>query len=222
MRICLISALIFLLSCASVPERHIASEEPITFGEVDANPSVVKLFPTHSGHPDLHHFFLELKNSKQKLIDVELKDIVLEEANRVQTTHIRRISLGRYEIEINKDNIDFKTLKFLVQKKLIKHQLVPLKKPVRKHSSVVILTNEDNHLTARLGLKDKNGASVDLQANPEIILEGLGEVSELKMIKSGVWEFVISYPEDNQVFYISVRANGVLVERLFRFQHVEK
>jgi hypothetical protein len=42
------------------------------------------------------------------------------------------------------------------------------------------------------------------------------------MVKEGVWEFTISYPGVNQILYVTLKANGVELERLFRFQHVEK
>jgi hypothetical protein len=74
----------------------------------------------------------------------------------------------------------------------------------------------------RLTLRDRRNLPVEMQQSPEIILEGIGEVSGLKMVKAGVWEFTISYPEVNQILYVSLRANGVKIERLFRFQHVEK
>ena len=221
MRLALLLSLFFVMSCASGPARNVASTQAISFGEVDAKRSTIKLF-SNSGHPDLHQFYLEFRNTQKALVDVELHDIVVKDAKKILTSHIRRISLGRYEVEIDKENLNFKNLKFVVQKKTLKHQLVSLKKPVQKNSSIVIVSNEFYHLKARLTLKDKDDSLVVVQHEPDIVFTGMGEISIPKMVKNGVWEFEIAYPDENQIIYLSVRANGVLLEKLFRFQHVEK
>ena len=193
----------------------------MAFGDVDIKSSQVKMY-SNSGHPDLHHFYLELRNSHKELVDVELRDIVIKEGKKIPSTYIRRISLGRYEIEIDKQDLSFKSLKFAIQTKTLKHQLVRLKKPVLEYSSISILSNEHHLMKARLILKDKKGSGIQVQHEPEIIFTGIGEVSPIKMIKKGVWEFEISYIDANQIMYLSVRANGVLLEKLLRYQHVEK
>jgi len=223
MKATLLLSIFFLISCASGPERKIASvETPIIFGEVDTKHSHVRLFPTSTGQPELHHFFLELRNAKKDLVDVALEDMNLREFNKKKNTLIRRISLGRYEIEVNKDHLEFNTLKFLVQRKTIKHKFVPFRKPIRTHSAIVFVINEHHRIKARLILKDKLDSEVEVEGKPEVIFEGLAEVSVPKMVKTGLWEFDIAYPEVNQIIYLSVRANGVLLDRLYRFQHVEK
>lgn len=222
MRAALLFLIPFLFSCASGPERTIASNSPIVLGEVVPAESVVKRFSNSSLHPDLHYFYLELKSGPKKLVDVELNEIEIKESGKRISSKIRRISLGRYEIEIDQDNLDYKKLKFLVQKKSLKHQLVALRKPVKQHSSMKVLSNENNRLKVRLILKDKAGSMVEVQQFPEIVLEGTGEVSDMVMVKPGIWEIEIGYPEENVILYLSARANGVLLERLYRFQHVEK
>ncbi len=221
MRVALLLPLFFLISCASGPERNIASTEIIIYGDVDSSLSSVKPFPD-TGHPDIHHFYLELRNSKKKLIDVELREIVIKEDKKILTSHLRRISLGRYEVEIDKENLDIKNLKFAVQKKSVKHKLLSFKKPVQMHSSMVILSNEAHRLTIRLTLKDKNASLVQVQILPDVVFMGSGDLSTPKMVKTGIWEFHLDYPDENQIFYLSVRANGVLLEKLLRYQHVEK
>lgn len=190
-------------------------------GEVDIKLSKVKIY-SDSGHPDLHHFYLEIRNSGKMLVDVELRDIVIKEGRKPLNIYIRRISVGRYEVEVDKPNLNFSALKFTIQEKPLKHQLVRLKKPVRENSSIVIISNENHRFKARLTLKDKNGSSFEVPHIPEIIFAGIGDVSELKSVRPGVWEFEIIYPEDNQIIYLSVRANGVLLYKLLRYQHVEK
>jgi hypothetical protein len=53
-------------------------------------------------------------------------------------------------------------------------------------------------------------------------MDGVEELSVPQMVTSGVWEVIVTYPDMNQILHLSVRANGVLLERIFRFQHVEK
>lgn len=215
--------LLFLhISCASGPDRYIASSEPIVIAEIDAKKSLVKLFTSDSPNVDFQHFYFELRNSKKALVDVELKDIVIKESQTILKVRARRISLGRYEVEVEKDFSDMSKLKFLIQKKKLAHKLVNLRKPNKKRSDLIVVSNDNNELQLRLTLRDTQNVPVEMLQPPEIILDGLGEISGLKMAKMGVWEFTITYPEANQIFYVSIRANGVLVERLLRFQHVEK
>ena len=221
MRLAILLSLFFVMSCASRPARNVASTQAISFGEVDAKRSTIKLF-SGTGHSDLHQFYLEFRNTQKALVDVELHDIVVKDAKKILTSHVRRISLGRYKVEIDKESLNFSTLKFFVQKKILKHQLVSFKKPVQENSSIVIVSNEFYHLKARLTLKDKDGSLVVVQHEPDIVFMGIGEISIPKMVKNGVWEFEIAYPDENQIIDLSVRANGVLLDKIFRFQHVEK
>ena len=222
MRLAILLPLFFLFSCASgPPERNIASDDLVVIGEADSKLSIVKFF-SDAGHPDIHHFYLELRSSDKKLTDVDLKDIQIKVGKTKLNSYIRRISLGRYEIEVDHENLDFNKLKFLIQSQTLKHKLEVLQKPVKKHSSIKIISNENHRLKVRLTLKDKNSKLVEVKQVPDIIFSGLGEASALQKIKKGVWEFEISYPEDNQILYLSVRANGVSLDKLFRFQYVEK
>jgi hypothetical protein len=222
MRTVLLLSLFLLTACASRPDRFIASSEPVAIAEIDAKRSMVKLFTSDSGQPDLNYFYFELRDSKKALVDVELKDIVIQESEINLHTRVRRISLGRYEAAVEKDLSDMTKVKFLIQNKKLAHKLVNLQKPNKKQSTLVLLSDSNNDLSLRLTLRDRRNLPVEMQQSPEIILEGIGEVSGLKMVKAGVWEFTISYPEVNQILYVSLRANGVKIERLFRFQHVEK
>ena len=222
MRLAILLPLFFLISCASgLRERNIASNEFVVLGEADSNLSIVKFF-FDAGHPDIHHFYLELRNSHKKLVDVELKDILIKDGKKKLNSYIRRISLGRYEIEVDQTNLNFNKLKFVIQAQTLKHKLVGLQKPIQKKSSITIISNENHRLKLRLTLKDKNGKVVDVQQGPDIIFSGLGEASVPMKTKTGVYEFEITYPEDNQILYLSVRANGVSLYKLFRFQYVEK
>jgi hypothetical protein len=85
-----------------------------------------------------------------------------------------------------------------------------------------ILANHNHELTLELSLKDKNGKVVEMIQMPDIMIEGNGTISDLSLVRKGVWRFQVNYSEDNQIMYFSVRGNGVYLERLQRFQHIEK
>lgn len=222
MRISLLLPLFFLIACAHAPERNIASFEVIAFGEVDPAKSVVQLFPNLSGHPDLHHFYLELRNSNNKLVDIELSEISLKLEKRYPSIYIKRISLGRYQMEVSDHIPTYKKLKFVVQNKIINHSIVKKQKPVKSNSKIKLVSNANHKLKFHVYLKDENNSAVMLDMYPDVILEGMGEFTKPQKLKDGGWEIVISYPELNQVLYISIRANGVLLEKLYRYQHIEK
>jgi hypothetical protein len=222
MRKLLLLSLFFLIACAHAPERNIASFEVITFGEVDPAQSTVHLFPNHSGHPDLHHFYLELRNLNNKLVDIELRDISLKLEKNSPSIYIKRISVGRYQMEVYDHIPHFKKLKLVVQNKIIKHTIVRKQKPVKANSKIKLVSNTNNKLKLHVYLKDEKNSAVILETSPDIILDGLGGLSKPVKVKDGVWEFVIDYPEMNQVLYISIRANGIMLEKLYRHQHIEK
>jgi hypothetical protein len=71
-------------------------------------------------------------------------------------------------------------------------------------------------------LKDEKNSAVILETFPDIILDGLGELSKPLKLKDGVWEFAIDDAEMNQVLYISIRVNRFMLEKLYRYDHIEK
>ncbi len=215
-------SLFLVFACAHAPERSIASLDEIKFGFIDPAQSIVRLFPNTSGHPDLHHFYLELRDSNKLLVDVALSDIVLKIEKKNPSIYIKRISLGRYELEVSDHISHFKKLKFVVQNRSVKHAIVKRQKPAKSHSKVTVISNAENKLKLHISLKDEKNVAVILDMSPDIILDGLGHLSMPQKVKDGVWEIVIDYPEMNQILYISVRANGVMLEKLLRYQHIEK
>lgn len=212
-----ILSLFFLISCSSRPERNLASQAPIVMGSVDIKHSLVRLYSS-----DLQYFYFEFRSEKNVLVDVELKDIVIQEFEKVISTHPRRISLGRYEIEFQNDFADVTKLTFLIQNQNLSHKLINLRKPSKKNSSVTLISSFNNEIFLRLSLNDGQNRPVEMDQEPEIFLDGPGEILEAKMLRVGVWEFSVIHPEENHIFYVTVRSNGVLMDRLFRFQHVEK
>lgn len=154
-------------------------------------------------------------------MDVEKNDIQLSYLGKGVKFSLQRLGQGRYTLEPIKPLDDVSKGVFKVQKQILKNSLISLQKPSRL-SQIKLISNENYELTLELTLKDKKGKAVVASQLPDIILEGLGEVSDLESKGKGVWLFRVKYPEENQVFYLSVRAHGILLERLFRHQHVEK
>jgi len=213
---------LFAFSCAFMPERKIASIEVISFGSIDSQHSSVRLFPSRGGHPDLHFFHLELRDSHKKLTDVALEDIALKVSSKIPSIYIRRISKGKYEIQLADYVSNLKKITFKVQSKTIKTDFQFIQKPSNSNSSMRIVSNNQNILKLTLTLKDEKNSPIKLDATPDVIFEGTGTISMPQMVKLGVWELEVSYPEMNQIMYFSIRANGVLLERLLRYQHIEK
>lgn len=62
-----------------------------------------------------------------------------------------------------------------------------------------------------------------MAAGPEILIEGVtsAQVESVEHISAGIWQITVIYPEENQLFYVSVRVQGKTIKNLFRFQHVE-
>lgn len=222
MRDLVLILIFFVSSCAFAPKRNIASVEVITFGSIDSKHSIVRLFPNRTGHPDLHHFYLELRDLNKKLIDVDLGDIALNVSSKIPSIYIRRISIGRYEIQVSEYVPNLKKLNFKIQNKILKLNLLNEQKPSQTNSSITVISNDQNILKLRLTLRDEKNSLVKLDFSPDIIFEGTGTVSMPQMVKQGIWELEVSYPEMNQIMYFSIRANGALLERLLRHQHIEK
>jgi len=173
MRVLLLSVLIFGLSCASNPQRQLASIEPIVEGKVDQRLSGISSFLSDQENPSSLLFYMDLKS-------------------------------------------------FSVQDKTLKHKVRTIQRPSKSKSKFLIISNKNHELVVQLFLKDKKGNFVDLQYSPEIMIEGAGTLNDLVMVKNGLWQFRVTFSEDNHILYFSVRANGVYLERLLRFQHLEK
>jgi DNA repair exonuclease SbcCD nuclease subunit len=60
-------------------------------------------------------------------VDVDLTQIQVKKAGVLVDSRVRRLGLGKYEIELKKKLTDFSQIKFIVQNKNIKHQIVYLK-----------------------------------------------------------------------------------------------
>ena len=222
MRSLLLIQLLTWVACTTLPDRYLASESKPIIGKIDASESSVSFLPLKiDNHETVFSFFLQFKR-EGKFIDVKPEEIVLKNKNKIIKTKIYRISQGEYEVNAISEIANISWLQFIVQNKKIKHNLRALGKPSKLHTKISIISNDQHILRMRLKIGDKKGIGVKVIPQPELILEGVGQFFDLKPIGSGIWEFSLEYPEENQVLYFSIRANGVLLERIFRYQHVEK
>lgn len=222
MRSLLLIQFLSWVACATLPDRYVASESNPIIGKIDTSESSVSLLPLKiDNHETALAFYLQFKRHG-KFIDVKPEEIVLKNKNKIIETKIYRIAQGRYELNALREIANISSLQFFVQNKKIKHSLKAIGKPSRLHTKIFIIANDKHVLSLRLEIGDKKGIGVKVVPKPELILEGIGQFIDLKPIGSNIWEFSLEYPEENQVLYFSVRANGVLLERIFRYQHIEK
>lgn len=220
---------IFLLvvGCANQPpQRKPSSETSFRFGEIDTLKSRVQIFPAViTNGESVHYFYLQLKDREGKFIDCEPSEISLvTPSGQPIPFQYERLFTGRYYVTIQQSSeVNFGELSFFIRDKLLKEQFkLYLKKPVKSHTQVFLVKNDKNKMTLRLRLADKANQPVALPDTPEVLLDGLGSIEDLKLIDDGIWEFSVIYPEQNQIMYFSIRAHGVYFERIFRYHHVEK
>ncbi len=227
MRPFLIALILVMTGCASAPEkpvRKIASvkETPV----YDHKKSQVQIFPAVSADDSIwYYFYVETRNSKGGYIHVDLKDIeVRTHKGKKIPFRFEQVLGGRYYITLEKTS-DFSSaeLDVLVKGVPLKEQFkLSMRHPDKSKSTIKIVKNEQNKLTFQLRLADKLNQPVEIADKPEIILEGIGNIEDLKHVSEGTWEFSIIYPDENQIMYFSVRAMGVYLSNIYRYQHVEK
>ena len=192
------------------------------YGEISFEKSFFQVFPSVVEDGTLkYYFYLQIRDAKGRYVDCESTDIVVKNKKGMKIPHtFERLMPGRYYVTLKEAHND---LSFLVQgKKLLGKLQLTQDRPDRNFSSITLIEQKDSELRLRLKLSDKNNRPIKPTNPPEIILDGMGEVTELKPIQEGIWEFSIIYPEINQLLYISVRAQDAYFSNIYRYQHVEK
>lgn len=229
MRALLIILIFLLAGCASVEqkqkiERKLASAaRPVIY---DHSKSLVQIFPAVAADESIwYYFYVQTKDTFGRYMHVDLTDIEIRthKGKKVPFKYEQLLS-GRYYLTLEK-TADFSSaqLDVLVRgKPLIEQFKLNMRHPDQKNSSIKMIKNSQNKLVFRLRLADKKNQPVEIPDKPEIILEGIGNVEDLRHISEGTWEFSIIYPEQNQIMYFSVRAMGVYLSNIYRYQHVEK
>lgn len=229
MRSALPFLLLFLTACAEFPlaaREPAAIEEIVQFGEVEIKKSKVKIFPPTGREGSLRHFFyLELRDANGKLVDCDPADVSLQMENGSKLKFkLERSNKGKYYLTLL-DSINLAQIKLKV---LIRNVPLPqevrmvLKKPDRNKSWVKAIRSEQSGYRLKLFLSDANGKAVNVPQAPEIIVEGQAVVDNLERVGEGTWEFDLTYPNTNQIIYVSIRAHGTYMADMFRLQHIEK
>lgn len=218
-------ALIFLIyGCAEAPlRRHPASETIIRIGNISRAHSLVQLFPSSEGDSLTYYFYLQLKNEKSEYVDCDPSEVTLKnKQNKPIPFKLERLLTGRYYLIINKSQ-GLKDIDFYVRGLPLKEKFnLNLAQPDKRFTTIAIKDKGEGKIVFHLKLADKTNKPVVLLNEPEIVFEGRGQIDHLRYIQEGIWEFTVIYPEDNQIMYFSVRAQGVYLTNLLRYQHIEK
>lgn len=220
--------IILLTSCASQEQvRSIASSEAVVrLAEIDYGKSIVQIFPAGTKNDLLSYYlYVQLKDEKGLYVDCDPADFGIKIGkDRKVDFKVERLLTGRYYLSLEKtDGLDSKHMDLLVKGRALKEQFqLQLKVPHKGHTKLKQVSNAAHVLTLELRLADQKNAPVELPEPPEILMDGHGSLSEMRHIGEGVWQFQVNYPDENQIIYFSVRAMGVMLPNLFRFQHIEK
>lgn len=214
-----------LCACSQAPVRKIAAiERDFYYSEVNVSESSIRQFPPETISGIRHYFFyLELKNSLFQLVDIDPREIALKSHEEQLDFTLERISRGRYYVILAVTEKAPQSVDFLINGHYLKKnfQLIA-NQPDQSHSSIITLVKSKYRHTLRLFLSDSQGQPVKTLAAPDLIIEGYAYTENIRAISTGVWEFDLVFPEQNGIFYISVRAQGKLLNRLFRLHHIEK
>lgn len=210
--------LILLASCSTTK----IPEAPIEMVQEKMDPAYSKvLIFLPDEKIDHQNFFLELRNEKNQSIDIGQQYMFVISRNPLPNYKINRISQGRFQLVFEQEVKPLKGVKFFVQGFPVKKIIENRKKPDPIQGKIIVKEKGDHEITLRLTLKNMQGEGLKTSDGPDIVVEGGGHVFELKSLQRGLWEFKVSLPEENQILYLTVRANGVQLDRLFRYQHVE-
>lgn len=223
----LLCFILLLVGCAHEPvTREPAMEEEFRPGVVSHAHSSVQLFPASSdGNKIVFNFYVQFKNEKGLYVDSDPMEIQLKNKKGVELPlEWKRLAVGRYYFILEHvGRIPRETMNFYIGKRVLKENIsLVTQKLSEKHTQIQLVSRHKRKLTLRLRLADERNQPVDVHYPPDLILEGLGEIKDLRRIQKGIWEFSLVYSEFNQIFYLSVRAQDTYFSNIFRYQYVEK
>jgi len=227
MRPFLILFIFLITGCASDPEKQVRKIASMSRPAIyDHSKSLVNIFPAVAADEGIwYYFYVQTKDSFGRFIAIDTSDIEIRTRKGKKIPFkVEQLLNGRYYLTLEKTS-DFSSaeLDVFVRGKALKEQFkLNMRQPDQKNSTIKLLKNSQNKLVFLLRLADKKNQPVEIPDKPEIILEGIGNVEDLKHVSEGTWEFSIIYPEQNQIMYFSVRAMGVYLSNIYRYQHVEK
>jgi len=225
----LVLSLFLLFACAhDDASRDIASSESddYLFGDIDFKKSSVRVYPEEKEDGKFHYyFFLQLKDSLDRFVDIEVSELVLKTKKGEVIPHtLDRSSRGKYYVTVESDaKLGHREVLFLFNNTQLKEQ-VSLKwdQPSKKHSTISQIRQGLQRRTFKLCLKNNKKQILTDPKGPEIIIDGYAEVEDLHQDPNRCWIFDVIYPDQNILFYISVRSHGAFFERMIRINHIEK
>lgn len=215
--------LLFIVGCSVSPPVRKPASQTTLYGRPDHQLSRIQFFPSTTVDGEEHiYFYLELKDDSGALIDCAPAEILLQtKAGKAVAFKLERILRGKYYL-ILYERPQVEGLVLFLNGEVLSTFNLPRGRPAPAQTKITRVKTDKNKTTFLLRLADAQNRPVKLVERPEILLEGLGSVKDLQEISEGMWEFSVVYPEISQIMYLSVRAQGVYLERIFRYHHVEK
>lgn len=221
-------ALMFFTACAHLegPDREPASYQDIVlYGDPDLYRSSVKMFPPeYFKKITRHYFYLELRDEKGMHIDRDFHEFEVRARKKNRPIKVERVLRGKYYIIVDSDkNHSTDLLDFYVAGIKLKESFRLGMNPAHPtFTKIRQLKATNSRGKFELVLKDEMGRVVETPEAPEIIVNGDSEIVKVEPKGNGIWHITLRYPSGNQLFYISVRSQGIEFKNLFRFQYTEK
>lgn len=213
---------LFFLGCAKFPPLR---DPAALLGDISHRPVSHELSAIKPTVASELQYYLRLKDDEDQDTDINSSAIELKDrANQIIPFKLEREKVGHYYLALENTPQPWQfPLRLFYQQQAFKDQLncYTLKADARQ-SKIQILEKAPHELSLELLLKDSKGNIIQMNELPEIILEGAGEVQELRAMSPGRWQFKILYPDDNEIMYFSVRTNNAYLERIFRLQFIAK
>lgn len=209
-----LASLFTFISCSHEPLRTIASKSRPTNLNVDVQKSSINLIDEKS-------YLLDMKNDLYEEIEISSTEVQAKNhRGKLVPFQLQRVGSGKYYVLLLSKE---KEVEISVQGKVIGRKIKTYStKPHIEQSRIDIISKEEQSLVLQLKLADEKGRPIISEVIPEIILEGEGSIEHVRALGKGLWELKLIYPEHNTILYLSVRTHGAYLERIFRFQHVEK
>lgn len=190
--------------------------------EVDQTQSSVQVFSSQKR--DIY-LYVQLKDKNGKFVEhkEDAFSLISSKGKKINFSY-ERSRRGHYYLTIpESEHAEINHFDFYIQNKLLKGQhKLQLSRPHSQYTRMKIVNNFQNVLSLELQLRDQNNAPVVLPESPEIMLDGVGYIQNLRYAGEGIWLFEVNYPEENQIMYFGIRAMEVKIPNLYRYQHVEK
>jgi hypothetical protein len=229
MRLLLSLCLGFLFACARAPVREPAGWEfePQWGAFVTERSSAKQFAPVYGEESIKHVFSLELRDEFNLFVDYLPEEFsVRDGAGKAVAFEVRRELPGRYFVMVEQKlqlHLE-QDLEILVAGRAVSDKFkLHIERPESTGTSLRIVHQQDHKVRFRLTLGNAKGRHIASVNTPEIILDGNEQalIEDLTQVRRGVWEFTLVHPDENQLIYLSVRAQGAYFKNLFRFQHIE-